>query len=178
MQTQKPPQIEPVGALYYFKKAVEVVKLNRAAMSDVAGDVNAIRFGLVVTAIGGGLSVLSFASPGGLVVAAIYSVAALFLFSGFVHLTAGYSKGKEEFMGFVRILALSGIIDWIAIIPLLGLFATVWSIVVAIHAAQQVYDLTKAKATICIILSVSALWLITTMLFTGPLGFLYETPGP
>ena len=177
MQFQNDPQLEPAGALYYFKKALEVVKLNRLAMAEVARDENAIRFGLVVTAAGGALAMLPHAGLAGILVSGLYSLAALFLFAGFVHLFAGYSKGKEEFVGFVRIVALTGIIDWLAVIPMAGLFAAIWSLVVAILAAQEVYQMAGGKATICILFAASALWIISLILFAGPLGFLYDMPG-
>ena len=137
MQSQNYPQFEPAGTLHYFKKAVDVVRLNRSAMAEVASDGNAIRFGLVITAIGGGLSVLPYTNLEGLFVAALYSLVALFLFAGFVHLIAGRLKGKEEFMGFVRIVALSSIIEWVAVIPQAAIFATIWSVVVAIVATRK-----------------------------------------
>ena len=178
MQSQNHPQFEPAHTLHYFKKAVEVVKLDRAAMTEVAQNSNAMRFGLAVTAIGGALAVLTHTDFTGLAVAALYSVVALFLFAALVHLMAGYSKGREQFMGFVRIIALSGIIDWAALIPMAGLFATMWSVVIAIVAAQGVYHLPRGKATLYVLLSASALWLITLTLFAGLLGYLYQTPGP
>ena len=177
MQDQKHVQFEPAGTLHYFRKAVEVIKLDRLAMAEVATDSKAIRFGLAVTAIGGALAVFPHSNFTGLAVAALYSMAALFLFAGFVHLIAGYSKGKEQYMGFVRIMALSGIIDWAVVIPLAGLFATIWSLVIAVSATRQLYHQGAGKATFCVLLSASALWLITLVIFAGPLGFLYKTPG-
>lgn len=176
MQDKNQHQFDPRGTLHYFKKALDVVKLDRVAMAEVAQDGNAMRFGLAVTAAGGALAVLRNTNFAGIAVAALYSVAALFLFATLVHLVAGYSKDKEQFLGLVRIMALSGIIDCAALIPLLGLFATVWSVVIAVVAAQEVYQLTKGRATACVILSVSAVWLITLTLFAGLLGSLYETP--
>ncbi len=176
MQDQNHPQFEPAGTLHYFKKAVEVVKLDRTTMTEVAQDHNALRFGLAVTAIGGAVAVLSHTNFAGLAIAAVYSIAALFLFAALVHLTAGYSKDEKQFLGFVRIIALSGIIDWTALIPLVGVFATVWSVVISVVAAQEIYHLNRRKATLHVILCASALWLVTLTLFAGPLGSLYDFP--
>jgi hypothetical protein len=178
MQDQGDPQFEPAGTFHYFRKAVEVVKLDRAAMAEVAQDSNSIRFGIAVTAIGGVLAVLPDANLIGIAVAALYSVAALLVFAGFVHIIAGYSMGKEKFLGLVRIIALSGIIDWLAIIPLAGLFAAIWSVVIAVVATRHVYHLASGKAILCVLVSASALWLITATLFAGPLGSLYKGTGP
>ena len=178
MQSEDYPQLEPAGALHYFKKAVEVVKLNRQAMAEVAKDENAMRFGLAVTAIGGGLAALPHTNIEGVSVAALYSLAVLFLFAGFVHILAGRLKGKDEFMGFVRVMALSGIIDWVAAIPQAAIFVTIWSVMIAIVAAKEVYALTGNKSTLCVLLSTSAVWLISQALFSGLLGSLFEMPGP
>lgn len=177
MQDRDTGQFEPASTLGYFKKAIEVVKLNKLAMAQVATDPNAIRFGITVTAIGGALAFIPGKDPVGVLVGALFSILTLFLFAGFVHLFCGYSKGKEEFMGFVRIIALSGIVDWAVIIPFAGLFVTIWSVVIAIVAAQEVYHLTRSKATFTVLMSALTLWTMTFMIFSGPLSFLYEISG-
>lgn len=177
MQSHSTGQFEPAGIRDYFKKAVEVIKLDQTAMAEVAGDPNAIRFGIAVTAIGGALAFLPGKTLAGVLVGAFFSILVLFLFAGFVHLLCGYSKGKEEFMGFVRIIGLSGIIDWAAIIPFAGLAITVWSVIISIVATQEVYQLTRGKATFVILLSALILWVFSLMIFAGPLSFLYEVPG-
>ncbi|MDY6837799.1 MAG: hypothetical protein SWH78_07480 [Thermodesulfobacteriota bacterium] len=174
---ENPSPFEPQGPFHYFKLSVEVVKLNRLAMAEVAGNASAMRFGIGVTAIGGAIPVVPHTGPVGPLVAGFCSVGSLFLFAGFLHLIAGRSKGKEEFLAFVRIFALTGIIDWLALLPLAGLLAIIWSVVVAIVAVEQVYELTRAKATSSVLLSVSALWVVTLALLAGPLGQLYEMPG-
>ena len=177
MQDQGTGQFEPASTLDYFKKAVEIVKLDRAAMSQVARDANAIRFGIAVTAIGGALAFFPGKTLAGVLVGAFFSILALFLFAGFVHLFCGYSKGKQEFMGFVRIIGLSGIIDWAVIIPFAGLAITVWSVVISVVATQEVYHLTRGKATFIILISAVILWVFSLTIFAGPLSFLYEIPG-
>ena len=177
MENQSKRQFEPAGTLHYFKQAIEVVKLNQQAMAEVAADANAIRFGISVTAIGGALAFIPGNSLAGVFVGAVFSILVLFLFSGFVHLLCGYSKGKEEFMGFVRIIGLSGIIDWMVILPFTGLVVTVWSVVISIVAAQKVYLLTRGRAVFAVVVSALIIWAIAGMLFAGPLSFLYPIPG-
>jgi hypothetical protein len=177
MQDQSTGQFEPASTLDYFKKAIEIVKLNRPAMAQVAGDPNAIRFGIAVTAIGGALAFIPGNSLAGLLVGAFFSILVLFLFAGFVHLLCGYSKGKQEYMGLVRIIGLSSIIDWAVIIPFAGLAVTIWSVVISILAAQEVYHLTRGKATFTVLTSALILWMTSLMIFAGPLSFLYEIPG-
>jgi len=178
MESKHPMPFEPSGAFHYIKLAIEIVKLNGQAMGQAAKDKNALTFGLAMTAIGGGLTVISHTDLRGLVVCVLFAVVTLFLFAAFVHLLAGYSKGKEEFLGLVRITALSGILDWLAVTPLTALLVTIWSVVVAVVATRKIYDLKKSKATVFVLLSASALWAIALVLFTGPLGVLYETPRP
>ncbi len=177
MQNHSTSQFEPASTLDYFKKAIEIVKLNQLTMAEVAADPNAIRFGIAVTAIGGALAFIPGKSLAGVFVGALFSILVLFVFAGFVHLLCGYSKGKQEFMGFVRIISLSGIIDWMVILPFTALVVTVWSVVISIVAAQKVYHLTGRKATFVVLISALILWTISGMLFAGPLSFLYEIPG-
>lgn len=177
MQNQSAGQFEPASTLDYFKRAIEIVKLNQSVMSQVAGDPNAIRFGIAVVAIGGALAFIPANSLTALLVGAFFSILVLFLFAGFVHLFCGYSKGRQEFMGFVRIIGLSSIIDWAVVIPFAGLAITIWSVVISIVAAQKVYHLTRGKATFVVLVSALILWMLSLMIFTGPLSFLYEIPG-
>ncbi|MBW2175270.1 MAG: hypothetical protein JRF64_11935 [Deltaproteobacteria bacterium] len=161
MQNQNTSPFEPAGTLDYFKKAIEIVKLNKLTMAEVAADPNAIRFGIAVTAIGGALAFIPGQSLPGVLVGALFSIFVLFLFGGLVHLLCGYSKDKQEFLGFVRIVGLSGIIDWMIILPFTGLVVT----------------LSGGKATSVVVISAMILWTISGMLFAGPLSFLYEIPG-
>ena len=177
MPSHNTGQFEPASIGDYFKKAVEVVKLDQSAMAQVAGDPNAIRFGLAVTAIGGALAFLPGKTLAGVLVGAFFSIFVLFLFAGLVHLFCGYSKGKEEFMGFVRVIGLSSIIDWAVIIPFAGLAITIWSVIISIVATQEVYQLTRGKATFVILISAVILWTFSLIIFAGPLSFLYEVPG-
>jgi hypothetical protein len=172
------PQFEPHGTFHYFRLAVEVVKLNRGVMAEVATNTRIMSFGIGVTALSGAIVVLPYTNMIACMVAALFSVGSLFLFAGFLHLIAGRLRGKEEFMAFVRIFALTGIIDWVAVLPLAGLLATIWSAVVAVVAAEQVYELSRGKAILCVLLSVFALWVVTLVLLAGPLGQLYDIPGP
>lgn len=79
-------------------------------------------------------------------------------------------------MGFVRIIALSSIIDLAVVIPFAGLAITIWSVVISIVAAQEIYLLNRGKATFIILISALILWVITLMIFAGPLSFLYDIP--
>jgi hypothetical protein len=112
----------------------------------------------------------------GVFVGALFSILALFLFAGFVHMFCGYSKGKEEYLGFARIVGLAGVLDWTVIFPLLGLVTTVWSVVIAIVAAQVVYQSTVVRATLAVLISALFLWMVALSIFHGPLSFLLDIP--
>jgi hypothetical protein len=176
MQSRNAGQFEPAGTLDYFRKAIEIIKLNRLTMAQVAGDLNALRFGVAATAIGGALAFIPGKSLAGVFIGALFSILALFLFSGFIHLFCGYSKGKDEYIGFARIIGLTGILDWTVIIPLVGLVVTIWSVVIAIVATQVVYQSTGTRATFAVLISAVVLWTIALSLFFGPLSFLFDIP--
>ena len=169
-------EFEPASTLDYFRKAIEIIKLNQRTMAQVARDTNALRFGIAVTALGGALAFIPGKSLSGVFIGALFSILSLFLFTGFIHLFCGYSKGKEEYLGFARIIGLTGILDWTVIIPLVGLVVTIWSVVISIVAAQVVYHLTGARATLAVLISAFVLWMIALTIFSGPLSFLYEMP--
>ncbi|MBW2171310.1 MAG: hypothetical protein JRF69_04910 [Deltaproteobacteria bacterium] len=176
MQDDNADQFEPAGTFQYFRRAIEIIKLKQPTMVEVARDPNALRFGIAVTAMGGALAFIPGKSLAGVFVGALFSILALFLFAGFVHLFCGYSKGKEEYLGFARIVGLSGVLDWTVIIPLVGLVATIWSVVISIVAAQVVYQSTGARATLAVLISAVVLWMIALSTFFGPLSFLLDIP--
>lgn len=171
------PTPGPGGLHYYARLAIETVRLNRSAMAVASGDRWALVFGLVATALGNGFSVLFYSGWKGIALFACFSVATIVFFSAFVHLFAGYTKGKAEFLGFMRIVALSGIIDWLAVIPFAALLVTLWSVVIAVVGVQEVYGLSRGRAVLCVIISACALWIITVALFSGPFAQWYEIPG-
>ena len=168
-------RFEPTGSLDYFKKAIRIIKLDQEVMAQVARDANALSFGLTVTAMGGALAFVPGDNLTAVLVGALYSVLILFLFAGFVHLCCGYSKDKEEFMGFVRVVGLSGVLDWAIIIPTIGMVAAVWSLVVSIVATQSVYQVTRGRASVVVLISAIILWTVSAMIFAGPLSFLDTT---
>jgi hypothetical protein len=170
-------QFEPSSAFDYFKKAVQVIKLHQPAMMEVAQDENALRFGILVTAVGGALAFMPGKNLGAPLVGALFSILILFLFAAFVHLFCGYTKGKQEFMGFVRIISVAGILDWAVIVPYADGIVAVWSIVVSVAAAMEVYHLRQAKAVFTVVISAVILWVVSLMIFLGPLAsYLFDLP--
>ena len=169
MQDQDTSQFEPAGMSDYFRKAFQIIRLDQSAMLEVAQDRNALRFGIPVTAIGGALAFLPGEDLTALLVGALFSLVVLVFLAAFVHLLCGYTKSKQEFLGFVRIIAVAGILDWAVVIPYTGVFITVWSVAIAIAAAREVYYLTRAKAIFTVLISVIMLWMMTLIIFTGPL---------
>jgi len=78
MHDDKTDQFEPAGTFYYFRKAIEIIKLNQQTMAQVARDFSALRFGVAVTAIGGALAFIPGKSLAGVFVGALFSILALF----------------------------------------------------------------------------------------------------
>jgi hypothetical protein len=176
MQDDNTNRFEPVGIFHYFRRAIEIIKLNQQTMVQVAGDPNALGFGIAVTAIGGALAFIPGKSLAGVFIGALFSVLALFLFAGFVHMFCGYSRGKEEYLGFARVMGFGGVLDWTVIVPLLGAVTTIWSVVIAVVAAQVVYQSTGVRATLAVLISALFLWMVTLSIFYGPLSFLMDIP--
>ncbi|MBW1897180.1 MAG: hypothetical protein JRI47_08985, partial [Deltaproteobacteria bacterium] len=153
MQNRGSGQFEPTSTFDYFRKAIQIIKLHQPVMAEVAQDQNALRFGILVTAAGGALAFSPGKNLAAPLVGALFSILALFFFAALVHLFCGYAKGKQEFMGFVRIMAMAGILDWAVIVPYADGIVTVWSVVVSIAAAGEVYHLGQARAVFTVIIS-------------------------
>ena len=165
--------LHPPRNFEYIQKAFQILFLNRSTMADVGTDPKALGFALVLAACGGALSVIPHTNWKAFLFFSFYAVVSLFLFSGFVHILAGYTKGKEHYMGLVRISGFASIIDGLAAFPVLAIPVTIWGVTVAVVATQEIYGLSKGKAILYVLLSLSALWVVTILLLTGPFGYFY-----
>lgn len=162
-------EIEATSHLDYLRKAIEIVKLNRITMSQIAKDEKATWMGIIITGISGALVFISGSDLSEIILGAAYSVVAIFAFAGLVHIMSVYSMNTKEFMGFFRVNALAGILDWACVIPVIGWIVSLWGIPIAIVSAEEVYGLTRKRSTVIVLVSVLILWVITFAIFTGPL---------
>jgi len=161
-------KIEPISHFDYLKKAIEIVKLNRKMMSLIAKDERATWIGIVITGIGGALVFIPGSDLKETMLGAVYSIVALFIFAGLIHLLSGRSMNKDDFLGFFRINALAGILDWAIVIPVIGWLITLWGIPIAIVSGEEVYGFSRKRSVAIILISVVILWIITFVMFTGP----------
>jgi hypothetical protein len=134
-----------------LNKAIEIVKLNGSAASEVGRDEQSLQPGLVFIAVSGlaaGVAALfQHGGIGGLIAAPIAAIVGTFVGVGILHLVATVAFGaKGDFMALLRAESHAAIIGWAGIIPFVGSMLGLWHIPVTVVILENVYGMTRQKA--------------------------------
>ncbi|MBD3164610.1 hypothetical protein GF323_05380 [Candidatus Woesearchaeota archaeon] len=175
-----------------LKKAIEIVKLNEKAISEVSKDTEAWKMGLLILAIGGLLSgianyifssavssvlpgmmqgIARSASAASIISAPIGSIIGAFIGVGIVFLFVKIFSGKAGYMQLFAPVAFGSILGWLSIlniIPVVGWLinfaAGIWSIVVLIIIVRKVNAFTTGKAVLAVLLPMIIVGIILAVL--------------
>ncbi len=173
------------------KDAIEILKLDKAKMAQVAGNPAATKWGvffLVVPAVVNLiLSALTFPSGFGSIMSRYVLWPALIPVLSFIgglyliHVAATkLFKASGDFWGFFRIASYSYLIYWLTLIPallmtvsffaggglgeLIKLVASLWTLVVAYHVMTDYYKLNQQNAVLALIIGVVAFVIVLYIL--------------
>lgn len=145
-----------------FKKsvmnAIEIVKLNGSVMTKVAADKDATGMGVLIIAIAGVAAAIGALNPFGIIMMPIAYLIGTFIGIGIIHLLAKLFGGKAKFSEFYRTSSHAYVVNWIAIIPILGPMvsgiAGLWNLVVTVFVLKNVHKLTTGKAVVVVLIPV------------------------
>lgn len=184
-----------------FKDAIEILKLNKAKMGEVASRESATKVGAAVIVlpvlVNWVLYTLTFPSRffvffksftyGKFLVVALSSVAMIFLLS---YVAKQFFKGKGDHVRFFRILAYASVLTWVSIIPHLFIFvpfwtfgslfgfissaATIWLLVVAHKALIEEHKLSSENAILALLVGAISWWIVGSILGNIFLGSHYS----
>ncbi|MFA4891325.1 MAG: YIP1 family protein [Candidatus Gracilibacteria bacterium] len=160
----------------FIKDGLEVLKLNKAKMSQVAGDNNATTWAFVILGVPFVVNIILVALQTTLflsmqvkllLIPLISIIAVIFLMS-IVAQQLFHAKGSH--MAFFRVVAYAGVAMWASVIPfilgfvgvadvysifnLINLFAGIWMLVVTYHVLIDYYKLNQQNAIITIVLGI------------------------
>ncbi len=141
------------------KKGVEIVKLNRAAYREVALDPEAFAQALLITVLVGvaiALSPPSFAFWH-LFLWPVRALAGLFIGTAILHFVATIFGGRGDYMVLLRVVGVGNVVGWARVIPFLGVIVQLWSIVIAVVALEELYQLDRTKAILCVVIPAAAI---------------------
>ncbi|MBD3348494.1 MAG: hypothetical protein GF400_04785 [Candidatus Eisenbacteria bacterium] len=140
----------------YLKKALEIVKLNKEVIGEMAVDEKALGPAVGVVAISGVCWAIGALQPLGIIYGPIIRLIGFFIFTGIVHFVAvTFLGGEGDFKGFMNPVGLAVMVTWVSIIPLLGVvfgvLAGLWVLVPAVLTAEHVYKIDRGKAVIAVV---------------------------
>jgi len=148
----------------YVKRGIEIVKLDSSAVMHASRDANAFSMGLLVLLIAGIASAIGQLNLFGIIINPIGTIIGAFVWVGILHIFALLFGGRASYSELFRPLALAMVLNWITVIPLLGVFlgflAGVWQIVVSVVAVENVYRLSRGKAIAVVLIPLAMLFIL------------------
>jgi hypothetical protein len=158
------------GFLDRIRRAVDVLRFQRAAIDEVATDRNAVLPAAAIVALAG----VAAANGAGLFLPAYVGMAALYVvasvvLAGIIHLGATQVLGaRADFLSFYAAFAQTYLLLWLVGIPLVERFMTwglwAWQVAAAVYIAERVYRLARVRAAGVVLVPLAVLLLVVGLL--------------
>jgi len=148
------------------RRGIRIVKLERAAYREVAADPQALTQALVIAGLAG---IASWLAPpsfrlGGVILGPLGALLGLFVMAGVLHFAAVLFGGRGDYLTLVRVWGTGWIVSWALIVPWLGMVVSLWGLVVACVALEELYGLDRPRAVIAVLIPVAAAALLGLIL--------------
>ncbi len=169
----------------YILQGAEILQIKPKAIRQIAGDHQALQYGLIFIVIAGAAAALGSWTLPGLILFPLALLAGTLIHCAMVHFlaTSGFG-GQGSFGGLFRPVSLAFLLDWVLvvglvinIVPLLGpatmillwLVVTLWKLVVDTVIVETVYGLERSRAiaVVGIAAAVFIAFLSLSSLFSG-----------
>jgi len=155
----------------FVLQGIEVAKLNRSVIRDLADDRDAFGPAILVVAIGGLLSALGHINSAGIFLYPVLTLFMFFLNVALLHAMASLMfKGHGRFNQLVQVLGAACVLTWVAVVPALGgilaLLASLWLLVIDVITVEELYGLDRMKALMSVVIPIIAV-LLFMVLFGG-----------
>jgi len=135
-----------------IKQAVQIYKLDKKAISEVATGGDSTRNAIIIVVIGGVLSGIAAGSISFVLISPLVQLLGLGITAGFYHFLARLFGGKGGSMQLFRVFGYTYIVYWLSVIPLIGsiilLLSIFWTIIVSIVVLKELYNMTTMRAVI------------------------------
>jgi len=164
--------MKKINFLADIKQAIDIALFRHPAMNHVAKDKTKNRSAVLIITIAAVLGVLGMKwlgifSPGllwilGLILYHIIAVIIGIYVLSFV--ATSIFKGSAKHDAFFRVMAFAMIVAWLMILPILGFFAGLWSILLAFSILKTIHKLTTSGALGALVVTVIAIGLIGMLL--------------
>lgn len=144
-----------------IKQAIEILKLNKAAIEKVAKDKQATTAGILILIIGGIIGGIASKKWILLSITPIIVLIFSFIGIGILHLIAKLFGGKAEFIELYRVLTHASILNWLSIFDLvpylktaIAIITSIWGIVVNFVTIKNIYKISTLKTIFVIIIPI------------------------
>lgn len=164
-----------MGFLNSVKQGIEIVKLNRNAISEVAKDKYATNYGLIVLIIAGLLAVAlrynEISYIGLLIVSPIFFIVVMAAITTIIQIFIRLLHGPVRYKQLFKVLSISAVMCWLWIfvtVPVVGMIlklaVLIWGVVVSIVAVEVVYRIKPARAIAAVLIpfliAVAVIWIV------------------
>ena len=164
----------------WLMKGIEIVKLNRPAMDEVASDEQSFWPAVLFFAIGGLASGLGSSLgnvvllPVLIVAGPVTQVAGSFISIFLLFIIAKLFGGTGTYRAYFSALGVGSIISWTQVVPVLGHIISLWNIPVAVVVTERVHNVStgKAVAIVLIPIIIAFIVLFTIAAFVGMAAFM------
>jgi hypothetical protein len=134
------------------REGIEVVKLDREAIRRVAHEPRALFPALLIAALVGiaiWLRPFHF-SMHGIITGPLGALAYLVIGGVIFHIVALLFGGRGEITVLLRVWGVSRVVAWLRIIPVVGVLAEIWNLVVMVVILEELYGLDRTKAILTV----------------------------
>jgi len=140
----------------YFKKGIEIIKLNSDTIKDVSKDEAAFGMALLFVAMAGIAGAIGSLQLLAVIAAPILYVVFYFIGVGILHLLALVFGGKGKYMELMRPMGIGHIIMWPSVVPVIGpavsTLLALWAIVMEVVVVKNVHELSTTKSIIVVLI--------------------------
>jgi len=157
-----------------IEKALLILQLKEEAIKETSEKPEYFGWGVLIVAVAGlagPIGSLKFFP--GIIVGPITAVIGAFIAVGILWIIAKIFGGKGEYMAYFRPLAMADIIQWVTVIPFIGVFlgslAGIWQIVVAIKTTQVVHEMDMPKAIVVVLIPIVIVFFLLLIFGTAAL---------
>lgn len=160
-----------MGFVDYVKKGIDIVMLKGPVAASVAKDPKATGMGILIIILAGVAAAIGQLNLLGIILLPIMTIIGSFIGVGILHVVALIFGGKAAYMELYRAVATAYVVNWVAVIPMLGPMilaplAGLWSLVVSVVVIKNVYKLSTGKAVAVVLIPVVVIAILVMILAT------------
>ncbi|MEN3045710.1 MAG: YIP1 family protein [Candidatus Hydrothermales bacterium] len=152
-----------------IEKVLYIIQLKEEAIKEVSEKRENLPWAILVVVIAGIASAIgSLKIIPGIITLPILAVILSFIGVGILWVVARILGGKGEYIPYYIPIAMTYILHWVSVIPIIGGFlstlASIWMIIVAVKVTQTVHQLDLARAIIVVLIPIAIAFFLSILI--------------